>query len=164
MTYFVPTPKTAEELKKAYRRLIMANHPDKGGSEAAMKAINAEYERLFERLKNVHTAADGTEYTAAEGTTETAAEFIDIINRLIVIPDIGIEICGRWIWISGNTYAAREELKAAGCKFASKKKMWYWHRDEDFSANRRTMSMDKIRELHGSEVVTERTAARTAIA
>lgn len=35
------------ELKSQYRTLAMANHPDRGGSEAAMKAINAEYDRLY---------------------------------------------------------------------------------------------------------------------
>lgn len=35
------------DLKSQYRSLAMANHPDRGGSEAAMKAINAEFDRLY---------------------------------------------------------------------------------------------------------------------
>lgn len=35
------------DLKSQYRSLAMANHPDRGGSEEAMKAINAEYDRLY---------------------------------------------------------------------------------------------------------------------
>ena len=35
------------DLKSQYRSLAMANHPDRGGSEEAMKAINAEYDHLY---------------------------------------------------------------------------------------------------------------------
>ena len=35
------------DLKSQYRSLAMANHPDRGGSEEAMKAINAEFDRLY---------------------------------------------------------------------------------------------------------------------
>lgn len=35
------------ELKRQYRKLALANHPDRGGSEEAMKAINAEFEKLY---------------------------------------------------------------------------------------------------------------------
>ena len=38
---------SVEELKKMYRTLAMKNHPDVGGSEEAMKAINIEYEVMF---------------------------------------------------------------------------------------------------------------------
>ena len=153
--FFVPTPKTVEELKKMYHKLAMQYHPDMGGSKEDMQQINAEYEILFSRLKNVHQSAEDPNetYTAQTSTSESAYDFIEIINKLIHIPDIVIELCGRWIWISGNTYNARADLKAAGCAYASKKKMWYWHYPEDSSNNRKNMSMEKIRELHGSEIL-----------
>ena len=36
-----------ESLKTQYRTLALANHPDVGGTEDAMKAINSEYDKLF---------------------------------------------------------------------------------------------------------------------
>ena len=52
---------TVEDLKKEYKKLALKYHPDRnGGDGEIMKAINNEYEKLFERLKNIHTAADGT--------------------------------------------------------------------------------------------------------
>ena len=39
-------PETLEDLKKQYHRLAMKHHPDVGGTEQAMKEINAEYEKL----------------------------------------------------------------------------------------------------------------------
>jgi hypothetical protein len=44
--------KSLEEVKKRFRRLSMLNHPDRGGSEAAMKVILAQYERACERFGN----------------------------------------------------------------------------------------------------------------
>ena len=46
MTYFENVT-SYENLKTQYRTLARAHHPDVGGTEEAMKAINAEYERLF---------------------------------------------------------------------------------------------------------------------
>lgn len=55
-TYFVNVA-TLEELRKQYKKLIKQYHPDNvGGSDEDMKAINAEYERLFKNLKRqTHT-------------------------------------------------------------------------------------------------------------
>ena len=68
-------PQTLEELKKQYKTLVFTHHPDKGGRTEDMQAINAEYEALFARLKNVRKSADGTIYTAKEENTETAEIF-----------------------------------------------------------------------------------------
>ena len=39
---------TIEELKAEYRRLAMKNHPDRGGDEETMKAINQQYDEAFD--------------------------------------------------------------------------------------------------------------------
>jgi len=65
MKYFKAC-KTLDELKKDYRSLALANHPDMGGSEEVMKAINAEYDQLFPILKLAYNR------TAAAPTHETA--------------------------------------------------------------------------------------------
>lgn len=43
--------RTADELKREYRRLEKENHPDIGGDNAKMQEINAEYQRLLSRFR-----------------------------------------------------------------------------------------------------------------
>lgn len=144
-----------EALKREYKRLALENHPDRGGDTATMQAINAEYDEAFARLRDVHETADVSNSggTQKRATAETAAEFRIIIDTLIRMGGIEIELCGRWLWISGNTYAHRAELKAAGCKWASKKQMWYWHPAGEITNSRRSTPMDRIRSRYGSEIV-----------
>ena len=50
MKYFKNITSLAE-LKKQYRALAIANHPDKGGDTETMQAINAEFDALLEKTK-----------------------------------------------------------------------------------------------------------------
>ncbi len=145
MTYF-QNIHDLETLKKTYRKLAMENHPDRGGDTETMKAINAEYEAAFNAIKN----GGETE------TTETASEFIRVINILMKLQGIIIEQCGSWLWITGDTKSVKEELKAAGCRWASKKKMWYWHSSSDApKPRRRSAPMEEIRSKYGSHILSE---------
>lgn len=151
MKYF-NNPVTLDELKKQYKHLAQQHHPDVGGDTATMQAINAEYEELFEILKrtqNTQAAEDPTGRTQA--TTESAGDFIAIVSILLGMDGLEIELCGRWLWIGGNTMAHKEELKAAGCRWSSSKKLWNWHYAEDGSRwHRGSKSMDQIRRKYGS--------------
>ena len=138
---------TIEELKKAYRKLAFKHHPDKGGDESTMKAINAEYENLFKKLNVADGATGESKYNMNDG-------FREMINKIINLDGLEIEICGKWVWVSGNTREHKDALKEAGFFWASKKKMWYW-RPEEAKIRRSTgiKDMDYIRHVYGSETV-----------
>lgn len=141
--------KTLDELKKEYRRLVMQNHPDRGGDTATMQAINAEYAERFEILKKAHNAAADEFHQ----TTETPEEFRDIIEALIKLAGLNIELCGSWLWIGGNTREHKDALKDAGCRWSNNKKMWYWHHPEDGRTwHRGKRTIDEIRTKYGSQV------------
>lgn len=146
-------PQTIEELKKQYKSLALKHHPDIGGSDAEMKEINAEYDVLFNRLKNVHQTAEGTTYTSQEETNETPDEFKDIINRLVKFEGIHIEICGSWIWITGRTIDHREKLNQMKFRWSKSKMAWYYHHDDYRKTTKRTYTLDEIRDLYGSETI-----------
>jgi hypothetical protein len=143
-TYFTEC-RTLDECKREYKRLAMLHHPDKGGDTATMQEINNQYDQI---IRNPF-------FGFSKANEEAKADFIqfpEIINQIIHL-DINIEVCGNWIWLSGNTYACREELKKIGFFFAPKKAMWYW-RPRDFkSTNKDPKDMEFIRSKYGSDVV-----------
>lgn len=142
------------ELKKAYHALARQHHPDCGGSDAEMKAINAAYETRFEELKQAHNAKAAQDTSGRTcATTEAPREFIEIISLLLRLDGLQVELCGSWLWISGNTRSHKDALKAAGCRWAPKKGMWNWHHAEDGSPHYRgSASMAQIRSKYGSEI------------
>lgn len=50
---------TDEELKKAYKRMVMKVHPDKGGNETEFEAVTRAYAYLSEILKRIHGGRTG---------------------------------------------------------------------------------------------------------
>jgi hypothetical protein len=145
---YVANCHTLDELKKEYRRLTLLHHPDRGGDTATMQAINSEHDRIFEELKHRHN----TQADEQHRTTETPEEFRAIIEALLKMDGLEVELCGSWLWIGGNTLAHKEALKAAGCRWSSNKKMWYWHHIEDGSHYRRGKhTMDQIRRKYGTQ-------------
>lgn len=159
MTKYFKNVGTIEELRRQYKDLLKVYHPDNGGNEEIMKAINVEYEQLFKTLKNRHERkASSTGSTQKESfyNFEEDEKLREILNKVIHFEGITIEIIGNWIWISGNTYQHKKDLKTFGFKWASQKKMWYWHSEEYIKKSRKTLSMNDIREYYGStEVKTE---------
>lgn len=150
MTYF-RNCKNLEELKKEYRRLVKANHPDNGGSVEAIQKINAEYDEMLKVLENTDSTA--TDNNTNKYSKESNDMFKDVINNIINF-DVDIEIIGTWIWVSGNTYGYKEELKKFGFKWCSNKKSWCWHEgDRYIKKSRRKMTMNDIRSLYGSEKI-----------
>ena len=130
MKYF-NNVETLEELRKQYKELLKQYHPDNPkGSTEATQAINAEYDRLFKVLKDRHeskTADTETNNKNMQYDFEEDAKLREVLQKIIHFSDITIEICGSWIWLAGNTYQYKTELKEIGFKWASKKKQWYFH-------------------------------------
>ena len=149
MTQYFKNCKSLEDLKAEYRRLVKIHHPDLGGDTETMKAINDEHDRVFEILKKQHNAS-ADEY---HQTTETAEEFRTLINELLKLSGVIVELCGNWVWLSGNTKEHKEALKALGCRWSQNKQMWYWrHPEEGRKHYKGHKDMNSIRNKYGSQV------------
>jgi DnaJ-class molecular chaperone len=148
--YFIPTPKTLEELKAQYRKLAMLHHPDRGGTEEAMKAVNNEYDALFPRLKDIHQTKEGETYTAKQTSAETADQFKDLISELMKMEDIVIEIIGCFVWVTGNTKPHKEQLKALKFQWHSKKIAWYLKPEDYRKRSRKEYDLEEIRAMYGT--------------
>lgn len=139
-------------LKAAYHAAAMQYHPDRGGDHRTMQEINAMYTTLYSQYAAMQNAAAAADPTGkVKPTTEAPEEFIAIISALCSLRGLMVELCGRWIWITGDTLKHKDALKAAGCRWSSNKKAWYWHHPEEGDRwSRGKRSMTAIRQRYGS--------------
>lgn len=140
---------TIEELKQQYKKLAFAHHPDRGGKVEDMQAINAEYDDLYKKVKNVHKSANGKTYTKQEEKGDIPDNFREIINAIIAF-NCKIELCGSWLWVF-NAYQYKKQLKELGFFYCSNKKAWAWTSNP--TNNKHKLTLEEIRRLHGSEVI-----------
>jgi curved DNA-binding protein CbpA len=145
MTYF-NNIENLETLKKEFRQLAFEMHPDKGGNEEHFKAMLNEYENLKERIESGLGLSDNEK----NNSILEDEKYKNALNAIINLEGIEIELIGSWLWISGNTYPVRAEIKAAGFLWASSKKMWFFRTEENKSRNKLDLSIDQIREMHKS--------------
>jgi hypothetical protein len=136
---------TPEDLKKRYKELVLQFHPDRsGGCEETMKLINAEFQRISKY-------GNYTDNNTTEEQTNDFIMFADILNNIVNLPAINIEIIGKWLWVSGNTYPIKDTLKNNGFLFASAKKMWFYRAESDkVNTYGKTMDIDNIRAKYGT--------------
>lgn len=152
---------TLEELRKQYKELLKAHHPDNGGNVADMQEINSEYDGLFKALKNKHESTQTSTDNAKADFNNMKYDFSEdtalreMLSKIIGFTGITIEIIGNWLWCF-NSYKFRKELKELGFKYASSKKAWYYHTEAFRKKSHRKLSMNDIRDYYGStEVQTE---------
>lgn len=142
----LPGISTFADIKSAYRRACGTYHPDRNPAGLEMmKLINGAYQSL----SDYEASAERCE------SNEDNASYSDTLNdALNAVINLGleIEICGSWIWVSGDTKAHKDVLKAAGYKYAPKKVMWSFCGGKR-STSRGKFSMADIRERHGSTSV-----------
>lgn len=163
MTGYFKNAETLEQLRKQYKELLKKHHPDNGGSEEIMKAVNAEYDKLFKLLKDRHESksanhsgdhnSEQSDYNQNMYNWENDKALREVLQKIINFDGIEIEIAGQWIWLSGNTFSYKKELKEIGFKWASQKKQWFWHSDTFRKKSHKTLSMDEIRNYYGSTKV-----------
>ena len=159
MNYFDGV-KTESELKTRFRELARSNHPDLGGCTETMKEINAEYDSILERLLK------GQDFFGSnlEDKLNLDKELRAKVEEIAALEGLNIEICGTWLWVTGETREHKETLKSLGFKWARKKKSWYFHTGEYSKRGKKVYSLDEIRSSHGSINVNRNNFKRAAIA
>ena len=149
MNYFKDC-KSIEEVKHLYRQLAKENHPDKGGDTATMQRINNEYTFACAKIAKGQNLSD----EETENIIINAERYREALDKIINLPGLIIELVGAWIWVTGNTYEHKVALKAAKFIYAHKKVAWYFRTDEYKTHNRRSMSLDEIKNKYGSRAIT----------
>ena len=136
-------------VKKAYRAAALKFHPDKNpaGGEM-MKLINEAFAVLKDFRGDIEHESD-------ENYSESLNK---ALNSIIELAGLVIEICGAWVWVSGDTFTHKTILKEAGFRYASKKKNWYFRPEDWKSRSRGTLDMDEIRCKYGSAAPVKKSA------
>jgi len=135
------------DLKSQYRNLCKQHHPDLGGDVEIMKQVNVEYDA---RLKSGFFNA---EFEEKNTSADIESALRDVIEKTCIFKNISIEICGRWIWFTGETWRYKKLLKDIGCQWAAKKTAWYWKPSDDKGKHRGNYTLDQIRTKYGSSTV-----------
>ncbi len=145
--------KNYDDARAIYWELAKQFHPDKGGKTADFQELQNQFENFKPREEKFKGEADQWK----------AKEYANIIEQLLKIDSsILIEICGSWIWLSGNTKPHKESIKAieTGESYKRvwhrKKEMWYFSPKNYYrgKGNGTDYSMDWIRGEYGSNTVT----------
>ena len=132
---------TVADLKAAYRKLAMANHPDRGGDTESMKALNNEYQDCLKALDGTQDDKYTYRYNDKD-EVELMAKIYELLSLNMV--DVTINLIGKWIWITGDTKAHKDGLKELKCRWHGKRKCWYW---KDFSKKSRYNKKGSLKNL-----------------
>jgi len=138
------------EIKARYKELAKANHPDLGGCVETMKIINAQYEKVL----SGHYQRAGKSITEVDELLSKDAILRSKMNELLILEGLIIELCGCWLWATGETKIHKEKLKACKFMWSSSKKAWYWRAESKKCYGvRKPKDLDTIRYQYGSESV-----------
>ncbi len=145
-----------QELRKQYKELLKKHHPDNGGNVSEMQEINAEYDKLFTALKDKHESksADNeskqSDYNANMYDWENDKALREVLEKIINFDGIEIILVGAWIWLDGNTYPYKNELKTIGFRWSRNRKKWYWNNGEYTGRGNKKISFSDIENKYGS--------------
>ncbi|EFB70458.1 J domain-containing protein [Providencia rustigianii] len=139
---------TERDIKIAYKKAALKYHPDRNplGAEL-MKAINAAFDFLMNNIENINKYQNEDKNTHYNFTEELE----EMLKTLSGLMGVVYEVIGNWVWISGETKEHKDTLKEIGCKWAAKKKQWFYRPEEHKSTgNRKEHSIDEIRAKYGT--------------
>lgn len=144
---------TLDDAKKLYKKLAFQLHPDihGAGSTAAFQDMQNQF----------HAFRPAAESEKFKGEFEqwNANAFMAVVDDLHKIPGLIVEICGSFIWISGDTKPNRDKIKAVDprdyfrpAQWHREKEKWFFSPADYFRRSKEGLSMEEIRSKYGSEI------------
>ena len=135
--------KSLDEVKAEYKRYVQRLLPREGhaGDPNELVHVENEYYEISQRPK------------AQEMDEEVREEYLaypSLVKKLVV-KGLNLEMCGSWLWVSGNTIEHKEELKELGLRYSPNKKMWYYRPKWYRSTNSTPVDMEFIRKKWGTD-------------
>lgn len=155
MKYLFVDCKNLIEVKNLYIKYVKENHPDLGGDTKLMQEINAEYDIIKEKglefyLNSANKSTQDIDFKNINLDFNSEA-FISVI-KFCASTSLEVELCGSWLWISGNSKEVKDQLKELGCKWSANKALWYYT-DAPFRKRGKAWTLEQIRTIHGSKKI-----------
>jgi hypothetical protein len=111
-----------------------------------LKALKAEYSTLMSVLNSEKPVEE-------EKDKASISEIIKVLQEKVNPDGLHLEICGTWLWITGNTYQVKNVLKELGFRFSSNKLCWYYRQDDHRSGNQKPVPFEFIKGKYGSKEI-----------
>ena len=154
--YFIKC-KSLDEAKQLYKKLCVKLHPDVSGYDST-----ADFQKMQADFENFRP---GKEKFDGEFNQWDATEYAFLIDQLIKIGGISIEICGSWIWLSGDTKPVKEKIKSVDTGdtmrrgWSKNKGMWYFSPKGYRKRSGKQMEYEEIKTMFGSKTVKQKKKA-----
>jgi hypothetical protein len=142
---------TVDEVKAEYRRLAKQYHPDLGGTDELMKAINNAYHAALKGCHGQTRKGENNQEFRYTYDAEVEQGVMDKIHELLALKLEGVSIAlmGTWVWITGDTRTVKDALKAKGCKYSGDKQCWYWHGGKYRRRHSKSVPLSSIARSYG---------------
>lgn len=161
---------SVETLRNEFKKLCFKLHPDKGGNETDFKNMQNEFESCLKFFSGKKTKTQSeTQSEQKEGfnytyNSEFEKNLMNVIINLVNYLDLTLEVCGSWLWVTGDTKKHKDLLKSLNCRYHAKKTCWFFC---DYDESKKTfrskeLDMNEIRLKHGSKVVKSKSNIKTA--
>ena len=109
-----------------------------------LQALKAEYSTLMAVLSESKPAE------LVKEETFTMSDIIKCLEERVNPEGLKLEIVGKYLWLSGATFAVKEGLKQLGFRYSPDKKSWYWRTEADKSSNTKPIPLEMIRSEYGT--------------
>jgi hypothetical protein len=148
MTLYFQGLTSEQDIKARYKSLAKEHHPDLGGCLETMKIINAQYDKVLTGAYQ----SQGKSITEIDELLEKDTAIRNQVIKVIHLEGLIVEICGSWIWITGDTKRHKDALKTAKFLWSPKKLCWYWRSEakKGWFYRGNTYDLEAIRYKHGS--------------
>ena len=87
------------------------------GKDEMLKSIKSEYSTLMSVLTESEPVVE-----AVKEETATLSDVIKNLQQKVNPEGLRLEIVGKWLWLSGATFAVKEALKELGFRYSPGKK------------------------------------------
>jgi hypothetical protein len=162
--------KDLSELKSSFKQFSKLLHPDvnHGLADVYFKEMSNDYDSYYKILKVSHMEENAKKYNNSNFDKDNIKEddlnddrFKKAIIDLLKKENIKIVMRGVYMWVSGDTFKIKEQLKQLGFFYSSGKKEWFLPDSKNFKKDgRRGRSKKEIVNKYGEKTIIDNTKSK----